>query len=110
MTVDLTPIIEATIGLIGVILTAFVVPAIKQKIDKNKLEKLKYWATVAVQAVEEADRNGTLPKSEKFDKAMEIIQAQGFKIDTESLKSVIDAEVWSLINQFKEEKDDVYVA
>ncbi len=107
--IDLTPIIEAIIGLISVILTVIIIPIIKQKAAESKnetmLKNLAYWAEVAVQAVEEAGRNGTLPKSQKFDKAMEILRKQGFTIDEKVLEAVVDANVWALFNQFKEDKE-----
>lgn len=109
MTIDLTPVIEAVIGLLGVILTAFVVPLIKQKADESKneamLQSLAYWAKIAVQAVEEAGRNGSLPKSQKFDEAMKFLQDKGFTFDMETLEKVVDANVWELINQFEKDKE-----
>ena len=38
--IDLTPIMEAIIALVAAVITAFVIPWLKGKIDADKLEKL----------------------------------------------------------------------
>lgn len=45
-------IILAIIPIIGAILTAYVIPLIKENINNEKLAKYKYWASMAVKAAE----------------------------------------------------------
>ena len=56
--IDLTPIMEAIIALVVAVITAFVIPWLKGKIDADKLEQIKLWVTVAVEAAEQL-YNGT---------------------------------------------------
>lgn len=51
--IDLTPIMEAIIALVAAVITAFVIPWLKGKIDADKLEKIELWVTVAVEAAEQ---------------------------------------------------------
>ena len=55
--IDLTPIMEAIIALVAAVITAFVIPWLKGKIDADKLEKIELWVTVAVEAAERQKRN-----------------------------------------------------
>jgi LL-H family phage holin len=45
-------IILALIPVLGVIVTSFVIPFIKEKIGTERLAKYEYWATLAVRAAE----------------------------------------------------------
>ena len=47
--IDLTPIVEAIVALVAAIITAFVIPWLKGKIDADKLEEIELWVTVAVE-------------------------------------------------------------
>lgn len=50
--IDVTQIVVALIGLIGVVITAVVVPLIKQKITSGQWNTLQMWTSAAVQAAE----------------------------------------------------------
>lgn len=102
--IDLTPVVETVIMLICAVITVFVIPKIKASLNKDQQDMLNYWVKVAVMAVEEQARSGKILKSEKFEKAKEILKEQGFDIDDEKIAALIDSSVWDLINQFKEEK------
>lgn len=45
-------IILMLIPILGVIITSFVIPFIKEKIGSEKLAKYEYWANIAVRAAE----------------------------------------------------------
>lgn len=45
-------LLMAIIPVLGVILTSFIVPYIKELIGNEKLEKYEYWASMAVRAAE----------------------------------------------------------
>ena len=49
---DLTPIIFAALTLIMAVITTFLIPYLKTKIDSNKFEKIQTWVKVAVEAAE----------------------------------------------------------
>ena len=51
--IDLTPIVEAIVALVAAVITAFVIPWLKGKIDADKLEEIELWVTVAVEAAEQ---------------------------------------------------------
>lgn len=93
--IDLTPIMEAIIALVVAVITAFVIPWLKGKIDADKLEQIKLWVTVAVEAAERL-YNGTGRGEEKKAYVVKFLQEKGFTIDPDSLDKLIEAAVFNL--------------
>ncbi len=52
MNENIFDLILAIIPVLGVIITGFLIPFIKEKIGSEKLVKYEYWVTTAVQAAE----------------------------------------------------------
>ena len=93
--IDLTPIMEAIIALVVAVITAFVIPWLKGKIDADKLEQIKLWVTVADEAAEQL-YNGTGRGEEKKAYVVKFLQEKGFTIDPDSLDKLIEAAVFNL--------------
>lgn len=93
--IDLTPIMEAIIALVVAVITAFVIPWLKGKIDADKLEQIKLWVTVAVEAAEQL-YNGTGRGEEKKAYVVKFLQENGFTLDPDSLDKLIEAAVFNL--------------
>ena len=93
--IDLTPIMEAIIALVVAVITAFVIPWLKGKIDADKLEQIKLWVTVAVEAAEQL-YNGTGRAEEKKAYVVKFLQEKGFTLDPDSLDKLIEAAVFNL--------------
>lgn len=95
MNIDITPIIEAVVALIAALITAFVVPWIKEKISKEKLEKIKMWVEVAVEAAEQLYK-GSGRGAEKKAYVIDFLNSKGYTIDPQSLENLIEAAVFNL--------------
>ena len=93
--IDLTPIMEAIIALVVAVITAFVIPWLKGKIDADKLEQIELWVTVAVEAAEQL-YNGTGRGEEKKAYVVKFLQEKGFTLDPDSLDKLIEAAVFNL--------------
>lgn len=93
--IDLTPIMEAIIALVVAVITAFVIPWLKGKIDADKLEQIKLWVTVAVEAAEQL-YNGTGRGEEKKAYVVKFLQEKGFTLDPDSLDKLIEVAVFNL--------------
>ena len=50
--INLTPIIEAFIAVLSLVVTTFLIPWLKEKVAIEKLEKTKKWVAIAVEAAE----------------------------------------------------------
>lgn len=97
--IDLTPIVEAIATLAVAIITALVIPWLKGKIDADKLEEIKLWVTVAVEAAEQL-YTGSGRGAEKKAYVVEFLNSKGFKIDAETLDKLIEAAVFNLPDYF----------
>nr|UWG82408.1 MAG: holin [Bacteriophage sp.] len=93
--IDLTPIMEAIVALVAAVITAFVIPWLKGKIDADKLEKIKLWVTVAVEAAEQL-YEGSGRGEEKKAYVVKFLQEKGFTLDPDSLDKLIEAAVFNL--------------
>lgn len=51
--INLTPLVNAFIVLLGAVITAFLVPYIKRKLNEAQLNELAKWVEVAVKAAEQ---------------------------------------------------------
>lgn len=50
--IDITPIIELVITLLGTVITVMIIPWLKSKMDSNQWQTLQDWAKVGVTAAE----------------------------------------------------------
>lgn len=93
--IDLTPIMEAIIAIVTAVITAFLIPWLKGKIDADKLKKIKLWVTVAVEAAEQLYK-GSGRGEEKKAYVVQFLQEKGFTFDPDSLDKLIEAAVFNL--------------
>lgn len=93
--VNITPIINAVIALIAALVSAFLIPWLKNKVAADKLTQYKEWVTIAVKAAEQI-YTGTGRGEEKKKYVVEFLQAKGFSIDFNSIDNMIEAAVYEL--------------
>lgn len=93
MNIDITQIMVALIGLLGIIVTSVVVPLIKSKLTNSQWESIKNYALAGVQAAE-IIFNAQGKGEEKLDWASDFIEAQckehGIEIDMETIRVAIE--------------------
>ena len=101
MNIDI--IIKVIIPILGAILTYVVVPLIRKKVDREDLEYIYSWVTVAVRSAEQMHKAGliTIPKKEYV---VEYLQSKGFNISKEDLDNLIEAAV----KELNMEMGDIY--
>lgn len=92
MNIDITQIIVAVIGLLGLVVTSVLVPLIRTKINAEQWDTIYNYAVAAVQAAEIIIGAGK--GDEKFAWAKEYIEAQckahGIKIDMDTVQVAIE--------------------
>lgn len=93
--IDLTDVVSAIITLILAVITTFLVPYLKTKIEANKFEKIKSWVKVAVEAAEMI-YTGTGRGEEKKNYVIQYLNSKGYTIDTESINNLIESAVLEL--------------
>ena len=107
MNIDLTQIALLIISLIGTILTTFVVPWLKSKIDinngvvtENQVAMFKLAIDTAVKAAEQLFNSEEGQKKKSY--VLSILQSQGYEIDGSAIDAAIEASVLELHRQLTE--------
>ena len=92
---DLTPIVNAVITLIAAIVTTFLIPWIKSKIDAAKLAQIVEWVGIAVRAAEQIyNESGMGEKKKQY--VLDFLASKGFTLDSNSINAMIEAAVKEL--------------
>lgn len=92
---DLTPIVNAVIALIAAIVTTFLIPWIKSKIDAAKLAQIVEWVGIAVRAAEQIyNESGMGEKKKQY--VLDFLADKGFTLDPNSINAMIEAAVKEL--------------
>ena len=92
---DLTPIVNAVITLIAAIVTTFLIPWIKSKIDAAKLAQIVEWVGIAVRAAEQIyNESGMGEKKKQY--VLDFLADKGFTLDPNSINAMVEAAVKEL--------------
>jgi len=92
MSEGMVQIILAVIGLLGAVLTGFLVPYIKSNTDENQLIKIDYWVGIAVRAAEQIFNEPDMGIIKK-QYVVDFLNNKGIKITMEDLNILIEAVV-----------------
>lgn len=96
---DITIIIEAAFALIAAVITAIVIPFIKNKTTAAQQQTINNWVRIAVAAAEQiyvgSDRG-----VEKKAHVIAFLKSKGITIDVESIDAMIEAAVFELTHGF----------
>ncbi len=92
--IDYTDIIQAVISLVAVLITSFLIPYLKEKISKEKYEKLKTWVSVAVNAAEQLYGSKTGQQKKQY--VLDYLSAKGITININEIETLIESEVYKL--------------
>lgn len=96
--IDLTSILSAAVVLVSAVLTVFLIPLIKRKVDAEKLDNIREWVGIAVCAAEQIFRGSGLG-AEKKSYVVSFLHDHGFTVDAEELDTLIEAAVLELKRQ-----------
>lgn len=100
--VDLTQIIVAVLTLVISLITAFLIPYLKTKVSAEKLDTIKFWVNIAVEAAEMI-YVGTGRGQEKKDYVMQFLNSKGFTLNVSEIENLIEAAVMELKLEQKKE-------
>lgn len=93
--VDLTQIIVAVLSLMLSLVSAFLIPYIKEKVTAEQFATIKLWVKVAVQAAEML-YVGSGRGEEKKKYVVEFLNSKGFTLNTEEIDNLIESAVLEL--------------
>lgn len=92
---NITDIMSAIIALAAAILTTFVVPAMRRKMDAEDFEELLKWVKIGVQAAEMIYKGTGMGKVKK-QYVREFLLSHGYELDEAELDAAIESAVLEL--------------
>jgi hypothetical protein len=92
---DITIIIEAAFALIGVVITAIVIPFIKSKTTVAQQQAINSWVRIAVAAAEQI-YVGSGRGVEKKAHVISFLKSKGITLDVETVDAMIESAVYEL--------------
>ncbi len=99
--IDLTPLLEAIVSLVVVVISCYLIPLLKSKMSKETQENLEYWIDVAVKAAEQKYK-GSGKGKEKKQYVIDYLEKKGFTIDADKMEVLIESLVYDLNNNKSE--------
>ena len=98
MAIDLTELFALVITILGILLTRYLIPYLKEKIVAAGNDDLNFWLDFAVKAAEEKYKSISNSGGIKFGYAKELLEKQGFIYDEDTISALIDGKVRELFN------------
>lgn len=97
--IDITPIINVLIALLAAVAMRYLVPWVRANTTDKQRKHLLAWAQVAVQAAQQLYHqcDGEI----RLNYALELMEEQGFDVNTSSVRDAIEAEVLKLHQQLE---------
>lgn len=106
MQINLTQIILAVITLVGTILTSFVIPLLKAKLDvehsnlsQTQADLFRLAVTTAVTAAEQLYKSEEGQQKKAY--VLNLLKQQGYEVDSPAIDAAIEAVVLELHNDLK---------
>lgn len=88
--IDLTPVLEALVSLVVVIITCVIVPYIRKKTSQETFDEIREWVKIAVLAAEQI-YTGSGRGTEKKAYVVDFLKSKGFTIDSASVDALIES-------------------
>lgn len=93
--INITPIAEAVFALVGVVITAVVIPYIRSRTTAQQRDELNAWVRIAVSAAEQLYKGSGRGKEKKA-YVLDWLSEHGVTVDGDKLDALIEAAVYDL--------------
>lgn len=98
---DNTMIFNTVLGIIGVVITSFLIPLLKKKIDAEEITKILTLIDIAVKAAEQIYREAGQGKFKK-EYVRKYLKEHGINLSQKDLDAMVESSVFEM-NKWKEE-------
>lgn len=106
--IDLTEIVIALLGVTGTIITSYLIPYIREKYNKEELEKVISWCRIAVNASEQLAKSGAINLDDRKEYAMKkVLNNKGIKLNIEQISDIIESMVLEIPKNLTESEKDL---
>lgn len=102
MDVDITPIMQAVIALVSAVITVFLIPYIKTKLNEAQRKRIKEYIDTAVMAAEKLfpSVNGEKLGEEKLQYVADYLKSKGIEFDVGDVYDDIRIMIESAVKEF----------
>lgn len=90
--IDLTPLLQAVIALLAVVISRYAIPYIKTKTGTEKFERMRAWVEIGVRAAEQI-YNGPGEGERKKQYVLKFLQDHGYTVDLAELEALLECAV-----------------
>ncbi len=97
---DYTFIFELITTVASLIITGFIIPFIKERLNTEKREQLEKWVNIAVKAAEQLFGSKTGQKKKEY--VVSFLLSKGIVFDVDEVTAMIESEVYKLTKEKKE--------
>ena len=94
---DITPIIEAILGILAAIITAIIVPYIKSRTTTEQQAQIDAWVKIGVTSAEQVF-TGAGRGDEKKAYVIDFLKKHGYILDDERIDALIESAVFEMKN------------
>lgn len=94
---DITEIVTLVMRIVLVLITTFLIPWVKKKIDAEKLLEVRKWTMIAVEAAEMIYDGMDMGETKKAF-VEEFLKRKGFSLDADEVDKLIEAAVLEMNN------------
>ncbi len=91
---DLTQVIIAVIGVLGTIVTSFLIPLLRQKLTEAQMNKLAAFAKIGVYAAEQLYYPDEWESKKKY--VQRFLEEKGYDVNLEEVNAAIESSVKEL--------------
>ena len=95
--INITPILNALIALVLSVVSAFLIPWIKQKLGEGNMTEFLRWVEIGVSAAEQLYYSTDGEKKKAY--VLNFLAEKGFDVDEQDLDAAIEAAVKKLHNE-----------
>lgn len=99
--IDLTPVFELLIAVISLLITSFLIPYIKSKLNAEQQARLEQYVKIAVGAAEQL--YGSKTGQEKKEYVVSFLLSKGLVFDVDEITAMIENEVYKLTQESNNE-------
>lgn len=102
--IDITPLTNALIAVVAVVITVYVIPWIKSQTTEKQREEIGAWVKIACAAAEQLYNSGQIKNKKAY--VLQFLTQKKLKIDTDELDKLIEAAVLEINKEWDNEATD----
>jgi len=102
--IDITPLTNALIAVVAVVITVYVIPWIKSQTTEKQREEIGAWVKIACAAAEQLYNSGQIQNKKAY--VLQFLSQKNLKVNTDELDKMIESAVLEINKEWGNEATD----